>query len=116
MMQRKDGNLYCMDFKTFCEAFKDSKSSEFRVWLFRLSRLIEDLSDDPNDLRWRRLQITYVIVREYINFVDPKHIKSQLKIKDYDEILADPTNVFKAVQKRGETYDLKLEFPDIKCT
>ena len=116
MIQRKDGNLYCMDFKTFCEAFKGSKSSEFRDWLSPLSRLIEDLSDDPNDLRWRRLQITYVIIRAYINFVDPKHIKSQLKIKDYDEILADPTNVFKAVQKRGETYDLKLEFPDIKCT
>ena len=108
MIQRKDGNLYCMDFKTFCEAFNDSKSSEFRDWLSPLSRLMENLSNDPNDLRWRRLQITYVIIREYINFVDPKHIKSYLKIKNYSEIITDDS-ILKAAEERGKVYNLKLK-------
>ena len=108
MIQRKDGNLYCMDFKTFCEAFNDSKSSEFRDWLSPLSHLIENLSNDPNDLRWRRLQITYVIIREYINFVDPKHIKSYLKIKNYSEIITDDS-ILKAAEERGKVYNLNLK-------
>ena len=94
---------------TFCEAFCDPKSSEFRDWLAPLSRLIENLSNDPNDLRWRRLQITYVIIREYINFIDPKHIKSYLKIKSYAEIIADE-NIIEAARERGEIYNLKLKF------
>ena len=109
MIQRKNGDLCCMDFKTFCEAFKDFKSSEFRDWLSPLSHLIKNLSDDPNDLRWRRLQITYVIIRAYINFVDPKHVKSYLKIKSYDAIINDPS-ILVAAQKRGKIYGLELKF------
>jgi len=107
MIQRKNGDLYCMDFKTFCEAFNES--SEFRDWLSPLCHLIENLSNGSNDLRWRRLQITYVIIREYLNFVDPKHIKSYLKIKSYGAII-DDSSILVAAQERGEIYGLELKF------
>lgn len=77
-MTKRDetGILRCLTLQEFCNEYQKSSDSNFRSWMKEIERMFSDLSSDPKDLRWHRLQIMWFCLDNFLDFVDPKKIRT----------------------------------------
>jgi hypothetical protein len=64
-----------IDYATFSSRFSEPESEEFKGWFDVLGRLFLDLK--PNEKRFRRIVATHAILTAFINYLDPKHSRTQ---------------------------------------
>jgi hypothetical protein len=84
------GALRCMTFQEFCIEYGAAKDNGFRSWIREVENLFVDLSDDPSDLRWKRIQILWFILDRFLDFVDPHMLRTtrnRLRSKDIEPAL-----------------------------
>jgi hypothetical protein len=67
-------------FAAFKENFHDPEQSVFKEWLTCLAKLFRNLEKgrEPNlDPRFKRIVAVHIILTEFINYMDPKHIRTK---------------------------------------
>jgi hypothetical protein len=67
--------LRCLTFHEFCQQYKQNASSDFRGWVREVEALVTSLSA-VNDLRWARLQMLWICLDEFLDFVDPEKLRT----------------------------------------
>jgi hypothetical protein len=73
----ESGELRCLTFHEFCEKYKRSNaSSEFRGWIREIEKLITSLSNSGDDFRWSRLQMLWLCLDRFLDFADPKKLRT----------------------------------------
>jgi hypothetical protein len=71
-----EANLRCLTFHEFCLRYKANSDSDFRAWINEAERLFIDLSYKEEDLRWRRLQMLRLCLDRFLDFADPKRLRT----------------------------------------
>jgi hypothetical protein len=73
--RNENGTLRCMTFQEFCIEYQ--KGSEiFRSWAQEVERLFVGLEQKSGDLRWQRIQILWYCLDSFLDFIDPKKLRT----------------------------------------
>ena len=72
----QNGTLCCCTLQEFCAEYRQGPDSTFRLWIKEIDRMFVDLSLEQDDLRWRRIQILWFCLDRFLDFVDPKQIRT----------------------------------------
>ncbi len=100
-----DNNLRCLTFHEFCSKF-DSKDGDFRNWMREVEALIVNLSVDGDDVRWRRLQMLRLCLDQFLNFADPKMLRTTRNRMQPKDI---PEDICQQVAKQARYFGLKIK-------
>jgi hypothetical protein len=77
MMQKNDsGTLSCITFRDFCKRYKEDHDSDTRRWLKQVESMLDSLSYDSLDIRWRRIQILWFCLDRFLRLVDPNMLRT----------------------------------------
>lgn len=68
--------LRCLTLQEFCIEYQKNPGGKFRLWVMEIERLVVGLSSDPEDLRWKQIQILWFCLDSFLDFVDPKRIQA----------------------------------------
>jgi hypothetical protein len=88
---QKDNNgseIRCVTFQEFCERYKQNASGDFRNWIREVEALVVSISNDDEDLRWRRLQMLWICLDQFLAFADPKRLRTTRDRSGSDKILS----------------------------
>jgi hypothetical protein len=105
LFQRDDSQIRCVTFHEFCERYRTNASGEFRNWVREVERLVVSVSGDDGDLRWRRLQMLWICLDQFLEFSDPKKMRTS---RDRTESLKLNAEIRKRVVKQANWYRLRL--------
>jgi ribosomal protein S18 len=76
MAQKSDsGGLSCISFRELCMKYKENPRAN-KKWFDEVERLVVDLSNDKEDLRWNRIQILWFCLDRFLDLVDPGKIRT----------------------------------------
>jgi hypothetical protein len=75
LFQKNEDELRCVTFQEFCERFRTNASGEFRGWISEVEGLVVNLSN-KDDARWERLQMLWVCLDQFLDFADPKKMRT----------------------------------------
>jgi hypothetical protein len=107
MMRHEDnGTWTCISFHDFCLKYKESRETEFNIWMLQIEKLFVDLKSDEQDLRWRRIQVLWFCLDRFLEFVDPKELRTTRDRSRSREIGDKAKN---AIKKRALRLGLSLE-------
>lgn len=70
------GALRCITLQEFCHEYQKNPESVFRSWMMEIERMFVDLANAPEDLRWKRIQILWFCLDRFLDFVDPKKLRT----------------------------------------
>jgi hypothetical protein len=100
-----DAFLRCLTFQEFCLKYRNRSNADFRNWIGEIESLFVELSDDHSDLRWQRLQMVWYCLHNFLQFSDPKKLRTA-----HDEKRSPPINAgLKAkVKKQAEWHQLEF--------
>lgn len=102
---KDDDKLRCVTFHEFCSKFK-SGEDDFRSWMREIEALIVSLSVEDNDVRWRRLQMLRLCLDQFLNFADPKMLRTTRNRMEPKDISAD---ICRQVAEQAKYFGLKIK-------
>jgi hypothetical protein len=100
------GALRCLTLQEFCREYQQNPDSDFRSWMKEIERMFVDLSTDTGDLRWNRLQILWFCLDCFLDFVDPKKLRTT-RIRTRSKKI--PAGLKKLAIVRGTQLGLRLK-------
>lgn len=86
MIVKEDGNSYVMNYASFVKLINESDDIDLKERLHVVGGLFTGLK--ANDIRFRRVVAIYTILNAFINYVDPRHLRTE-KRPDYWHLLED---------------------------
>jgi len=75
MILHEGANSFTMNYATFIQRLRGSKHSDLKNWLTELGHMFTDLK--AKDIRFRRIVAVHAILNAFINYVDPKHLRTE---------------------------------------
>jgi len=72
----EDGAFRSLTLQEFCVEYQKSADSNFRRWIKEIERMFVGLSVEKSDLRWNRIQILWYCLDRFLEFVDPKELRT----------------------------------------
>jgi hypothetical protein len=84
MISEENGDTKILDYRTFRNRFSARDSEEFSSCFETLSKLFWNLKS--NEAKFRRIVAAYTILSHFINYVDPKHLRTQLEAYHWNHL------------------------------
>lgn len=97
--------LRCLTFHEFCTRYKQGSNSDFRGWVKEVEAIVQQLSTGNDDLRWRRLQMLWIVLDRFLEFSDPKKLwttRDRDGSKNIDGLIREQ------IRKQAKWYGLRI--------
>lgn len=85
MILREGTNSFTMNYATFIQLLRGAKHGDLKDWLKELGHMFTDLK--ATDIRFRRVVAVHSIVNAFINYADPKHLRTEKQSYHWDLLL-----------------------------
>lgn len=72
----ENGSLRCLTYNEFSLNYRAEENRDFRSWMSEVEGFFTELSSSVDDRRWERLQILGLCLDEFLDFVDPKELRT----------------------------------------
>jgi hypothetical protein len=80
-VRNDDAKLRCITFHEFCQKYRTG-DTDFHGWIREVENLVLNLSCKEGDVRWRRLQMLQVCLDQFLDFADPKRLRTTRNLMD----------------------------------
>ena len=75
MILQAGANSFTMNYAAFIRLLRGSQHNDLKDWLVELGHMFTDLK--ANDIRFRRIVAIHAILNAFINYADPKHLRTE---------------------------------------